>query len=288
MSLLEINLTAGKNLEEIFTYFLTDWLELDQFLADDQIKENSVIFRFYLPLEDENHFHHKLDHFTLELKQQELEKVDFLIEKKIIQEENWNESWKKYFTPIEIENKIRIRPPWEDSKAGWINLILDPKMGFGTGQHPTTYLCLKNLIHEPLQSKTVADIGAGSGILAAAALMMGAQWADCFEKDHASIESCEETLENNGVGLKSKVFHEDILENPDCMQKEYDIALINIIAEVIVEILKLEKIQKIPVLFLSGIIRERKDFVIKHLVEAGYQLVYEESKEDWIFLKAVR
>jgi ribosomal protein L11 methyltransferase len=159
-------------------------------------------------------------------------------------------------------------------------------MGFGTGQHPTTFLCLKHMVHENLEGKRIVDVGAGSGILGAGALLSGAQWADFIEIDEMAIESCRETLELNGLEEKAAIYLTDILKDSNFFQgQKYDLGFMNIIAEVIIRVLELDWIATVPVWYLSGIIREKKQQVTDKVKEIGYSIVNEEDLGEWVFLK---
>lgn len=289
MNLLEIRVTLPKEWEESFVYFITDILEIEQFASEE--KGNTVIFQFYITETEKNSILLKINDFLTELKQNEelnLEDYHWQIEEKILDNEDWLHNWKKYFVPIEI-GKLRIRPPWEQKKEGYLDLVINPKMGFGTGQHPTTFLCLESLLEEDLSSKKVLDIGAGSGILGAAALLLGASSCVFVEKDAPAIESCKETVKMNQLSKKSKIILSDILKNPNlCFQQEYDIAFINIIAEVIIEILDIEALQQVPVIFLSGIIREKKNIVENKIKSINFLIAKEKMKEDWVFYKIIK
>lgn len=288
MALTEISLKISNEYEEPLSYFISDVLFVSQFSVEI-LKENQILFRIYIQTGQTQAALQQLRDFILSLTEQGQAQPVFFAEFKEIQDEDWINNWKKFFKPIDIERKMRVRPPWEPRNENMLDLVINPKMGFGTGQHATTYLCLKNLLSENVSNKKIIDIGAGSGILGTGALLLGAAWADLVENDEQAIESCQETLDINGVAQQGKVYLQDIFHNNDFFTgQHYDLALINIIAEVIVEILDLKFIQQIPVLFLSGIIKERRDMVVQKARQAGFTLDKEETQEEWVFLKLTK
>lgn len=285
MASVEILLKTDASAEEPVSYFINDVLEIEQFSIEN-LKDGKMIIRLYTAPGNEQGIKDRLSQWMEGLKGNDIETGGFEIESKLLHDEDWMNNWKKFFKPIDVDGKLCVRPPWEEKIPGRIDLVINPKMGFGTGQHATTYLCLKNLFTEDLKNKKIIDIGAGSGILGTAALMLGAESADLVENDEQAIESCEETLSINQVASKGKVYLKSIFDQDTPFQsKKYDIAFINIIAEVIVQILDITWVQKIPTLFLSGIIMERKDMVIQKAQETGFNIEFEESRDEWVFLK---
>jgi len=288
LSLKEITITLPPLIEEPFVAYISEVLEISQF-STESFSSKEIAIKIYTTQKEEPFIKEKISAFLQKLPQWGLEVDFFSIQDRDLEEEDWLHSWQKFFTPIQLK-KIRIRPPWEEKKTGFIDLIIHPKMGFGTGQHPTTYLCLKNLEEENEHYKKIADMGAGSGILGAAALLLGAKEVDFFEKDPPALESCQETLDLNFLKKKGKIYAMDLLREFEqfSQDKKYEFAFINIIAEIIVELLDLSSVQKIPVLYLTGIIEEKKHMVLEKIKETGFQIQKEESLENWIFYKIVK
>lgn len=288
MSLKEIQIEIATQAQEALVYFIQEELKLEKVAVEDALK-GSILVKIYLIDQNEEQIKEKLQAFIKELPSFGLEigKVQISIQQ--LQDEDWLYKWREFFKPIDIEGSLIVRPPWEQEVKGFPNLIVHPKMGFGTGQHPTTFLCLKHILEEDLKNKSVLDLGAGSGILGTAALMFGASKADLVEIDDMAIESCEETLKLNAVDQKARVFCKDILKDQkDIENQNYDIAFINIIAEVIVKILDLELIKDIPVIYLSGIIKEKRALVENVIKSINYNIVYEENLGEWLFFKIKR
>ncbi len=286
MEIKDITITVDASAEEPLNYFINDVLEIEQHSIEPH--EDYIFAHIYSVEDDVSDIIEKIKIFLKNLPSFGIEITKSSVEIKKLKEEDWLYSWRKFFKPIKVEDKINIRPPWEPVEDGYINLILDPKMGFGTGQHPTTFLCLKALLSESFKNKKVIDVGAGSGILGVAALLLGASWVDFVEKDLAAIESCNETIENNGVNEKSKVYHVDLLKEIPLKNQKFDMAFINIIAEIIIKILDLEFIKNIPVIFLSGILKEKRDLVLQKIKEIDYILDKEISLDEWLFFRITK
>lgn len=118
-----------------------------------------------------------------------------------IKDQNWRESWKASFKPVDVDGVCVVLPPWEDVEKfnHKYKIVIDPGMAFGTGQHETTRLCLKLFYALPSLPKTVFDVGTGSGILAIAARMHGTQYALGCDIDEPSIQIAQENAEKNGT-----------------------------------------------------------------------------------------
>ncbi len=118
-------------------------------------------------------------------------------EKEEIAPVNWNSEWEKNFEPIEIENTVSIRAPFHDAGTVKYNLIIEPKMSFGTGHHETTHLMVQHLLKLDLQNKKVLDMGCGTAVLAILAEKLGAQPIDAIDIDSWSYENAVENVERN-------------------------------------------------------------------------------------------
>lgn len=116
-------------------------------------------------------------------------------------EQDWANAWREFFKPRRVGRKIVIRPAWEDAEIGPddIEIVLDPGQAFGTGEHPTTRMCLELLEDLDLNGKAIADIGCGSGILSVAALKMGAASAVGVDCEAPCVDASRENAERNQV-----------------------------------------------------------------------------------------
>lgn len=145
-------------------------------------------------------------------------------EKEEIAPVNWNSEWEKNFEPIEIENTVSIRAPFHEVGTVQYNLIIEPKMSFGTGHHETTHLMVQHLLKLDLQNKTVLDMGCGTAVLAILAEKLGAQPIDAIDIDSWSYENAVENVERNACNHIS-VYEGDANLLTD---QHYDVIIANI------------------------------------------------------------
>jgi ribosomal protein L11 methyltransferase len=125
-------------------------------------------------------------------------KIDHSI--KVIPQQNWNKEWESSFQPIEVEGKCYIRAPFHDPKPGFkYDVIIEPKMSFGTGHHNTTQLMIGKLMLLNVKNRSLLDMGCGTGVLAIVASMMGADPITAIDIDDWSFENTKENLEKNNI-----------------------------------------------------------------------------------------
>lgn len=143
-----------------------------------------------------------------------------------IEDKDWEREWMDNFHPIQFGERLWVCPSWRDiPDENACNVILDPGLAFGTGTHATTALCLKWLEQMDLTGKTVLDFGCGSGILAIAALKLGAKRAIGIDIDPKAITASEENAERNGVSEQIELYLPE-----DAPEFECDVILANILA----------------------------------------------------------
>lgn len=124
------------------------------------------------------------------------------VEVEAVKEEDWSESWKQFFKPQRI-GRLLVRPAWEAPGDGVaVEIVIDPGQAFGTGDHPTTRMCLRLLERTLRPGMSVADIGAGSGILSIAAAKLGAGQVDAVDIDSGSVEAARNNAAANGVSMR--------------------------------------------------------------------------------------
>lgn len=174
------------------------------------------------------------------------------------EDKDWQNEWKKFFKPIHFGNRLSVLPAWEEinQKSNDIVVYLDPGMAFGSGAHATTKGCLVFLEKLVEKGMDVLDFGTGSGILAIAAKKLGAAQVDALDNDPIAVD----VSKKNAVQNNCKDINFFCGEGKDIPQKEYDLIVANITADVIMEnfdyILKGQN--KLKYLILSGIIDHRK------------------------------
>jgi len=211
----------------------------------------------------------------------------------IIKEEDWLTSWKQYWAPELVGNHLLILPCWinlnEKFKDKQI-IKIDPGAAFGTGSHPSTYLCLGKMENIVFSDKKVLDIGSGSGILSVAARLLGAKEVCALDNDYLAINSTNSNFQLNFGNLKNfntylGSFNEVILKN---QLKQFDVVLCNILAEVIKEMIPniYKCLRNNGEVILSGILNSQKDEIIKILIQNDLKLLDVSTRKDWACISA--
>ncbi len=211
----------------------------------------------------------------------------------IIKEEDWLTSWKKYWAPELVGNHFLILPCWinlnEKFKDKQI-IKIDPGAAFGTGSHPSTYLCLERMENILFSDKKVLDIGSGSGILSVAARLLGAKQICAVDNDYLAINSTNSNFQLNFGNLKNLntylgSFNEVILKNE---LKQFDFVLCNILAEVIKEMIPniYKCLRNNGEVIFSGILNSQKDEILKILIQNELKLLDVSTRKDWVCIAA--
>ncbi|MEO8571180.1 MAG: 50S ribosomal protein L11 methyltransferase [Chloroflexota bacterium] len=211
---------------------------------------------------------------------------------RIVQEADWADAWKAYFPVMRIGRHLVIRPTWRRHRraADDVVLDLDPGMAFGTGLHPTTRLCLvgvETLAEQRiLEGARVLDVGCGSGILAIAALKLGAGSAIGVDTDPIAIEATTANARRNGLArrLRARIGSLPSGEPP------FDVVLANLIAGLLVPLAPALRDELRPggSLLASGIFIDREDDVRTAFEVAGLDVVAATAEGDWVAIHAVR
>ena len=199
-----------------------------------------------------------------------------------VDDNDWNENWKKYFHTTEIGEKLAIVPSWEsyENKDNRTLLHIDPGAAFGTGTHATTSLCLKLLENYVGEDTEMLDIGCGSGILAIASVLLGAKKAIGVDIDAQSVKTAKENAEINKIVEKTEFIHGDLA---DKVSGKFKVVCANIVADIIIRLFEnvSDYMEKDGVLIISGIIDLRKDDVLTKAKEFGFTVIEEQYKDNW-------
>ena len=216
------------------------------------------------------------------------ESITYEVEIKHVDEEDYANSWKQYYKPIKIGNRIVIVPEWEpyEKADGEITVTLNPGMAFGTGTHETTSMCIEALQDIVFEGDEVLDIGCGSGILSVTALLCGANRADATDIDRNAVNVAYENAELNGVKDRLHATEDNILSAESPIRtagKKYNVVIANIVADVIIEICGFVKtlIKPYGCFVASGIISERLDDVVKAMNDNGLCVAAIHEKRGW-------
>jgi len=213
-------------------------------------------------------------------------KRDPLIEE--IEDRNWNEEWEKNFDPVFIDDNIVIRATFHEiGKRYPYDILIDPKMTFGTGHHQTTQLMMKTQLGISHQGKKVLDIGTGTGILSVLAHQLGASTIDATDTDRGCIENSSENFKLNNV--KNYQIHKGAVEKLT-FDYSFDIVLANINKNVLLaEMGYYEKLMSVDaVLILSGFYEKNVPELIQGAIMHGLEVFDSTTLDKWTCLKLAR
>ena len=205
-----------------------------------------------------------------------------------IEDQDWMNSWKAHYRPIEVGEKMMIVPAWMDPDThGRIPLRIDPSMAFGTGTHPTTQLCLMLLEKYLHADEYVMDIGCGSGILSVAAIKLGSSFAFGVDIDPLSVKASYENSELNGVTARVLFKQGSVAEakTEQNISHTAPLVLANILAPVIIRLLDAglhELIAPGGLIILSGILDHQADEVRRACEAKGLKFVEKVQSLDWV------
>ena len=207
--------------------------------------------------------------------------VPYTLDTAGVQQEDWQNAWKKYYHAMDIGSRLAIVPGWESYDTDRIRITMDPGLAFGTGTHETTALCLELLDSLVQGGERVLDVGTGSGILAIAALKLGAREAYGVDIDPMCVRTAGENAERNGVDGRFRVLVGDLSDKAEGV---YDIITANIVAAAILSLAPAVPALMAPgaKFICSGIIDERKDEVLAGLQASGLRPVEIKEKRGWV------
>jgi ribosomal protein L11 methyltransferase len=208
---------------------------------------------------------------------------------KKVRREDWAESWKRHFKPIEIGDKLLVKPSWSKKRPqkGQAVVILDPGLSFGTGQHPTTAYCLEEVVRnsriKPRNGRSFLDIGTGSSILAIAAAKLGYTPICALDFDPEAVRIARANARANGVLNKIKISHSDAAKLPIRPKKRFNLICANLISDLLVRERKRITAQLSPdgILVVAGILRTEFSEVRRAYEKLGLKLISTRSRKEW-------
>ena len=202
-------------------------------------------------------------------------------------EEDWANSWKAYYKPIEIGEKIVIVPAWEkyDAPEGKLIVRMDPGMAFGTGSHETTRLVIGLLEKYINGGERVLDVGCGSGILAICAAKLGARECKAYDIDPVAVKVAAENVRDSGLDNVTCGVS-DLLRGVDKTGGAYDVICANIVADIIIRMTPdiSAFMHEKTVILASGIISERANDVIECFEKYGLCVIEKAEENGWCAL----
>ena len=210
---------------------------------------------------------------------------------RVVEEEEWQESWKEHFHVLRVGTRTVIVPTWRtyEPREDDVVITLDPGMAFGTGHHPTTRMCLELLETHVERGDRVLDLGCGSGILSIAAAKLGASKVFGLEIDPIAASVAVRNVRENGV-QDIVLTDEATLPHPQAATEEYDLLVANVSAKVITELAEhiVRVVRSGGTLIFSGILDKQQTEVIERMVSLGVQFDEGLTDADWVALVGVR
>ena len=205
---------------------------------------------------------------------------------KTMKQQNWNAEWEKNFEPIEIENRLRLRASFhpDRSKEFEREIVITPKMSFGTGHHSTTYLMMGWMLDEPIGERTLLDMGAGTGVLAILAALQGSTKAWAVDIDEWAYENAQENIEMNGVSGKIEVR----LGSVEAIQDiQCDVLYANINRNILIDQLPhyARALRPGGALYMSGFYIEDLETIKKEAAKSGFRFEGWRERQQWVAAK---
>lgn len=253
-------------------------------VSEDFLNHEFVVVKAYFP-EDK-------DVMDVLAKSIEAVECNFHVKCKVfvdeVRNEDWEETWKKYYHAFKIGERLVIKPSWEEytSEENEVIVNIDPGMAFGTGIHASTRFCLRFVDQYIQGGEHIIDAGCGSGILSIAAARLGAQSVFAMDIDDLAVRIARENVTLNGLNDIIEVQAGNIVE--EIRGRKADMMLANITAEVVVELVPeaARTIKAGGYLFGSGIVDSRWPGVKKALEENGFEIEQVLQDVDWIGVAA--
>ena len=206
---------------------------------------------------------------------------------KTIEDQNWNAEWEKSFDPINVDNRCVIRAQFHDKIDNIeYDIIIDPKMSFGTGHHETTHLMIERLLDMDLEELNVMDMGCGTGVLAILAKMRNAAYVEAIDIDEWAYNNSIENIRNNNCS--------DIVVQLGGAEKlgatMYDVFIANINRNILINDMAnyVERLSKSGSLLLSGFFSSDQELIIKEALSYGMKKVHSETKNDWMMIHLIK
>ena len=207
--------------------------------------------------------------------------VSYTIEE--IDQVNWNEEWEKNFEAIEVDGICHVRAPFHPKTDAKFDIVIEPKMSFGTGHHETTHMMIQHLLETDVAGKKTLDMGCGTAILAILAEMKGAQPIDAIDIDNwCYLNSIENAERNNCTQISVYEGDADLLK-----EKKYDLIIANINRNILLNDMQsyVDCLNKEGVLLLSGFYSDDIPFIDASCTEKGLTYVKKFERNNWVSLK---
>ena len=204
----------------------------------------------------------------------------------VIEQTNWNSEWEKNFNQIQVDDLVSIRAPFHENPNLKYDIVIEPKMSFGTGHHETTHMMVQQLINLDLTNKKVLDMGCGTGILAIFAEMKGAQPIDAIDIDNWCYENSIENVERNNCQ------HITVFEGDAALLKgkNYDVIIANINRNILLNDMEayMNCLNEGGVILFSGFYKEDIPIIDAEVSKYGLKLDKTIERNNWVSLKYIK
>lgn len=229
-----------------------------------------------------------------EFKKKEFEAIPLLADKEFtisyqinsIEQQNWNQQWEESFEPIEVESRLLIRAPFHQAPPkNVLDIIIEPKMSFGTGHHETTYLIAKRLLDLSLENKSILDMGCGTGILAILAKKKKCGNILAIDNDGWAYTNCIENCQRNHVDIEVVLGDAHDIKN-----NKFDVIIANINRNILLRDMHIyaDALNDKGLLLLSGFFMVDKNILMEQAQQLGLKLHFEATKNEWAMLELIK
>ena len=210
-------------------------------------------------------------------------KIEYTVEE--IDQVNWNEEWEKNFEAIDVDGKCHVRAPFHPKTNAEYDIVIEPKMSFGTGHHETTHMMIQHLLEMNVEGLKTLDMGCGTAILAILAEMKGAQPIDAIDIDNWCYLNSIENAERNNCK------HISVYEGDAALLagKKYDLIIANINRNILLNDMQsyVDCLNKGGIILFSGFYEEDIPFIDASCTEKGLTYVKKFQRNNWVSLKYV-
>ena len=307
MKLLAIRIQAGHEIEDGLAYYLQNDLQAvglesrkrSDFIAEGQKNDSSFVelddienlpedlelTAFFDAQANKDELLEKLNNKIKEMQGYGLEAGNVEIDTRYIEDEDWNTAWQKYYHVIDFSRNLAIVPEWEDYQPAFPDqklIRLDPGLAFGTGGHTTTQLVLLAMERAMTKPLSVMDVGTGSGILAIAASLMGANNVLATDISDEAVTAAQENIKLNDID-NITVKKANLLKDT---KQSFDLIIANILAEILFDLIPdLDAhLNKNGQVIFSGIDYKQLPKIEKSLSENGFEIKMKMQEKRWIGL----
>lgn len=280
-----VSVTSRADFENLPEYQLDTLWKLDE----SKFPKEGIIIKAYFPLETSGsdfnkELHNKLDEF----KSFDLGIKSFKIESSIVQDSDWENKWKKFYSSVSVTRYLTIVPEWETYKKKQEDeqlIIMDPGLAFGTGTHPTTQLSIQALETTMRGNETIIDVGTGSGVLAIASSHLGAKEVFAYDLDEQAVTSAKSNIALNELNSNMIIAANNLLEGVTITA---DIVVANILANIVIQLIPdaMRVLNAGGYFIASGIIDNQKPEVLEALKKEGFAIKQINQMEDWVVIIA--